>query len=102
MQNWQVFAGVRKEIDGAALVAESNGNIEPVILDVVDNTSVQAAVALVQDRLAPSGRNLSGLVNNAGACAGGDRVPGGGQSWCGFVFASRQQALRCHGPNPLA
>ncbi|PNW81355.1 hypothetical protein CHLRE_07g352450v5 [Chlamydomonas reinhardtii] len=65
-KNWQVFAGVRKEIDGAALVAESNGNIEPVILDVVDNTSVQAAVALVQDRLAPSGRNLSGLVNNAG------------------------------------
>ncbi|KAG2429808.1 hypothetical protein HXX76_010592 [Chlamydomonas incerta] len=65
-KSWQVFAGVRKESDGAALVAESNGAIEPVLLDVVDTASVTAAVAVVQDRLAPSGRNLSGLVNNAG------------------------------------
>ncbi|KAG2437044.1 hypothetical protein HYH02_011307 [Chlamydomonas schloesseri] len=64
-KNWQVFAGVRKESDGAALVAES-ASIEPVLLDVTSTQSVRAAVAEVKERLAPSGRNLSGLVNNAG------------------------------------
>ena len=60
---WQVFAGVRKEADGAPLVA-ANSAIVPIIIDVVKPEQIRAAAEFVSSRL--EGRKLSGLVNNAG------------------------------------
>ncbi|GLC34253.1 hypothetical protein PLESTF_000823500 [Pleodorina starrii] len=62
-KGWQVFAGVRRDADGEALVRE-DPSVVPVILDVMSDASTAAAVAEVAAQL--SGRNLSGLVNNAG------------------------------------
>lgn len=62
-QGWQVFAGIRKDADGAALVA-ADARIKPILLDVTDQTQVDAAVATVREAL--SGSKLAGLVNNAG------------------------------------
>jgi NAD(P)-dependent dehydrogenase (short-subunit alcohol dehydrogenase family) len=59
----RVFAGVRKEADGDALRAESS-RIEPVILDVTDQASIEAAVKTIGDV-------LYGLVNNAGITVAG-------------------------------
>ncbi|PNG99133.1 D-beta-hydroxybutyrate dehydrogenase, mitochondrial, partial [Tetrabaena socialis] len=59
----QVFAGVRREVDGEALVRLAP-SIVPVLLDVTSCASTAAAVAVVASKL--EGRNLSGLVNNAG------------------------------------
>ncbi|GIL84932.1 hypothetical protein Vretimale_9766 [Volvox reticuliferus] len=62
-KGWQVFAGVRRDIDGAALVQE-DPNVVPLILDVSSDASTAAAMAEVSRLLGE--RNLSGLVNNAG------------------------------------
>lgn len=56
---WRVFAGVRREEDGEALRAASQGRIEPLILDVTDEAHVAAAAEAV-------GPELHALVNNAG------------------------------------
>ncbi|NUM54510.1 MAG: SDR family oxidoreductase [Candidatus Hydrogenedentes bacterium] len=58
-----VFAGVRKDADGAGLVAEAPG-IRPVIVDVTKSDTIAAAVAEVRIEVGESG--LYGLVNNAG------------------------------------
>ena len=60
---WQVFAGVRKDADGAALV-DADARIKPILLDVTDPDQVDAAVETV--RAALEGQKLAGLVNNAG------------------------------------
>ena len=39
---WEVFAGVRTEADGAALVAATSGSFTPVILDVTDPGHIAA------------------------------------------------------------
>lgn len=62
-QGWQVFAGVRKEADGAALT-RANAQIKPLLLDVTQPAQVDAAVETV--RAALGGQKLAGLVNNAG------------------------------------
>ncbi|GIL53596.1 hypothetical protein Vafri_9210 [Volvox africanus] len=62
-KGWQVFAGVRREIDGAALL-QQDPNVVPLILDVSSDASTAAALAEVSRQLGE--RNLSGLVNNAG------------------------------------
>ncbi|EFJ47135.1 hypothetical protein VOLCADRAFT_105200 [Volvox carteri f. nagariensis] len=62
-KGWQVFAGVRRDTDGDALV-KADPSVVPVMLDVTSDASTAAAVAEVSRHLA--GRNLSGLVNNAG------------------------------------
>lgn len=54
---WDVLAGVRREQDGAALVAESP-RITPVVLDITDASHVA--------RLAGEITELDALVNNAG------------------------------------
>jgi NAD(P)-dependent dehydrogenase (short-subunit alcohol dehydrogenase family) len=59
---FDVFAGVRKAVDGADLRSEAAG-ITPVLLDVTDAESIDRALAEVQ-AAAPGG--LAGLVNNAG------------------------------------
>jgi NAD(P)-dependent dehydrogenase (short-subunit alcohol dehydrogenase family) len=64
-----VFAGVRKESDGADLVAAASGQLDPVILDVTDESSIDAAAKLVGDACGEAG--LWGLVNNAGVAVSG-------------------------------
>ncbi len=62
-QGWQVFAGIRKEADGTALV-DADDRIKPILLDVTQPEQVDAAVETV--RAALDGQKLAGLVNNAG------------------------------------
>ncbi len=63
-QGWRVFAGVRRDDDGDALRAEASARLTPLLLDVASRSSLQAAVALVEQAVGQEG--LQGLVNNAG------------------------------------
>lgn len=67
-RGWRVHAGVRREEDGRSLVAEA-GNINPVLLDVTDPSSIAAATERVARECGRGG--LAGLVNNAGICVSG-------------------------------
>ena len=62
---FRVFAGVREERDGRALMGEASARLTPVVLDVGDGASVGAAAEIVAEAL-PPGAGLRGLVNNAG------------------------------------
>jgi NAD(P)-dependent dehydrogenase (short-subunit alcohol dehydrogenase family) len=61
---YQVFAGVRKAVDGEALKDEASSQLQSVMLDVLDSESVNAALEIVSSmtKTAP----LMGVVNNAG------------------------------------
>ena len=59
-----VLAGGRRRDALAGLAAESRGRIEPLMLDVTEPASVEAARELVERRT--DGRGLDVLVNNAG------------------------------------
>ncbi len=61
---FRVFAAVRKPSDGDQLLIDAGPGLHPVIMDVTDGGSIQAAVAHVSEILA--GSNLDGLVNVAG------------------------------------
>src|SRR5262249_13082298 len=61
---FRVLAAVRKPVDGERLQADAGVELYPVIMDVTDGGSIQAAVAHVSAHLA--GGNLDGLVNVAG------------------------------------
>jgi NAD(P)-dependent dehydrogenase (short-subunit alcohol dehydrogenase family) len=61
---FQVFAGVRRAEDGAALQAASSDRLTPVLLGVADETSIRAATQTVTAAVGAAG--LAGLVNNAG------------------------------------
>ncbi|MBM3289686.1 MAG: SDR family NAD(P)-dependent oxidoreductase [Candidatus Hydrogenedentes bacterium] len=61
---FRVFAGVRKEADGAALEAKASERLSTLFLDVTDAASIDAARQAVAD--AVGGAGLAGLVNNAG------------------------------------
>lgn len=61
---FRVFAGVRKEADGAALRAEASEALTPVYIDVTDEASIAALAEQVAS--AAGGAGLAGLVNNAG------------------------------------
>ena len=61
---WRVFAGVRKEADGEALKAKASEQLTPIILDVTEQPTIDAAAETVSAAVAESG--LAGLVNNAG------------------------------------
>jgi NAD(P)-dependent dehydrogenase (short-subunit alcohol dehydrogenase family) len=65
---WRVFAGVRRPADGQALV-QLNSAIRPVLLDVCDPASIEAAVGELGDELGKQG--LQALVNNAGIVLAG-------------------------------
>ena len=65
---FRVFAGVRKESDGAALSREATGSLAPVMLDVTDEGSITRALGTVA---AQTDAELYGLVNNAGVGLGG-------------------------------
>ncbi|MGU3436158.1 SDR family oxidoreductase [Actinomycetes bacterium M1A6_2h] len=61
---WQVFAGVRSDADGAALVAATSGSVTPVLLDVTDADQVAALDGVLPD-------SLDAVVNNAGIVVDG-------------------------------
>lgn len=69
-RGYHIFGGVRKESDANKLRAESNGKIEPIILDVTKHDQIKAAVALVQARITAK-PTLFALVNNAGITTSG-------------------------------
>lgn len=61
---WRVFGTVRKAQDGDSLRSEFGNAVTPVILDVTDRASVNAAAEAVSTALQAWG--LDGLVNVAG------------------------------------
>ncbi|WAJ46742.1 SDR family oxidoreductase [Mycobacterium sp. Aquia_216] len=63
-KGFHVLAGVRREVDAEALVADGLEGLEPHILDI----TVESDVAAIADRVArdPLHRPLRALVNNAG------------------------------------
>jgi NAD(P)-dependent dehydrogenase (short-subunit alcohol dehydrogenase family) len=63
-----VFAGVRRAEDGEALAASAAGELEPLILDIGDGASIEAAAERVREA---TGGRLAGLVNNAGVVVPG-------------------------------
>ena len=68
-RGFSVLAGVRRQEDGADLVAAATGRLEPVELDVTSNASLSIARTEVERLTA--GHDLAGLVNNAGIAAFG-------------------------------
>lgn len=66
---FQVFAGVRKQADAEELAKQGSKKLTPVMVDVVDNSSISAAVKLISHSVGDNG--LMGLVNNAGVVSAG-------------------------------
>ncbi len=64
---WRVYAGVRKIEDGERLAASVEGDVVPVLLDVVNGDHIDSVLAQIESEV---GR-LNGLVNNAGIAVGG-------------------------------
>jgi NAD(P)-dependent dehydrogenase (short-subunit alcohol dehydrogenase family) len=60
---FRVFAGVRNRGDAESLEAEASDRLEPVILDVTDETTIEVTRERVAD---VTGGRLAALVNNAG------------------------------------
>lgn len=65
----RVFAGVRKEADGRALQQQASYRLTPLMIDVTDEATIAAAVAVVAAGVSAMG--LGGLVNNAGIAVAG-------------------------------
>jgi NAD(P)-dependent dehydrogenase (short-subunit alcohol dehydrogenase family) len=63
-KGFRVFAGVRNDADGDALVARSSGELTPVPIEITDEASISAAVETVEGAVGE--RGLFALVNNAG------------------------------------
>jgi NAD(P)-dependent dehydrogenase (short-subunit alcohol dehydrogenase family) len=59
-----VFAGVRKDQDGATLQRQGVSGLIPLLLDVTDNELIHQAQVIVSEKVGNHG--LYGLVNNAG------------------------------------
>ncbi len=66
---FRVFAGVRREADGATLRGRASDRLTPILLDVTDAESISSAVRVVTAAVGPAG--LAGLVNNAGILVAG-------------------------------
>ena len=60
----RVYAGVRRVEDGEELVAQAEGKVLPLIVDVTDHAGIAAAAAQIKEDVGEHG--LAGLVNNAG------------------------------------
>jgi NAD(P)-dependent dehydrogenase (short-subunit alcohol dehydrogenase family) len=65
----RVYAGVRREQDGAALVEQAGPSVVPVLLDVTDAAQIEAVARRIDDEVGDSG--LRALVNNAGVAVAG-------------------------------
>ncbi len=60
---FKVYAGVRKQTDGDNLKEEASDKLAPIILDVTDAESIEAAVSIIEKE---TGGEVYALVNNAG------------------------------------
>lgn len=60
---FKVYAGVRKQADGDSLREEASDKLAPIILDVTDAESIEAAVSIIEKE---TGGEVYGVVNNAG------------------------------------
>jgi NAD(P)-dependent dehydrogenase (short-subunit alcohol dehydrogenase family) len=67
-EGFRVFAGVRNRGDAESLDAEGSDSLEPVILDVTDEGTIEATRERIKEQ---TGGRLAGLVNNAGVAMGG-------------------------------
>lgn len=66
---YHVYAGVRKASDAESLkLADDSGNLEPVMLDVTDETQLSELKADLSNKIGDVG--LTGLINNAGIARG--------------------------------
>jgi NAD(P)-dependent dehydrogenase (short-subunit alcohol dehydrogenase family) len=75
-EGWLVFAGVRREDHGEALLAAAAALgagvlLQPIRLDVTNEASIAAATAEIAAELEERGERLVGLVNNAGIAVAG-------------------------------
>ena len=61
-RGWRVFAGVRREEDGASLRAEGGSGVIPLIADVTDAAQLDRAIEAIR---ADGDGSLDALVNNA-------------------------------------
>lgn len=68
-QGFRVFAGVRKQADAERLRDELGEGVTPLIMDVTDAASLEAAAKVVSGTL--GGQTLAGLVCNAGIAVAG-------------------------------
>jgi NAD(P)-dependent dehydrogenase (short-subunit alcohol dehydrogenase family) len=66
---FRVYAGVRREEDGEALIRSGGADIVPVILDVTQHEQIAAAVDRIGEET--DRRGLPALVNNAGVAVAG-------------------------------
>jgi len=66
---WRVLAGIRRPEATEALHAVASARLQPVIMDVTDPASIEAATAAIRDAVGDTG--LQGLVNNAGIAVAG-------------------------------
>jgi NAD(P)-dependent dehydrogenase (short-subunit alcohol dehydrogenase family) len=66
---WRVFAGVRKDADGDLLRKQASDRLTPILIDVTNQSQIDAAVKTVGDAVGASG--LQGVVNNAGVSVNG-------------------------------
>lgn len=64
----RVYAGVRRTADGERLASLASDRLVPVILDVTDEATIEAAAKRIREE---AGGELHGLVNNAGIGRGG-------------------------------
>lgn len=63
-----VFAGIRRQADGEALLRDGGGNVRPMLIDVADRGSLVRARAKIETL---TEFRLDALVNNAGIALGG-------------------------------
>jgi NAD(P)-dependent dehydrogenase (short-subunit alcohol dehydrogenase family) len=68
-RGFKVFAGVRRQEDAVALASAAPADIRPLMLDVTDPVSIEAAAAMIRASLDPS--DWFSLVNNAGITVAG-------------------------------
>jgi NAD(P)-dependent dehydrogenase (short-subunit alcohol dehydrogenase family) len=66
---FRVYAGVRREEDGLALIRQAGDAAAPILLDVTDAAQIREAVARIDEET--GGRGLQALVNNAGVAIAG-------------------------------
>ncbi len=65
---FRVFAGVRRQVDGAALQEKASARLTPLFIDVTKTETIAEAAHSVADSLGDE--RLIGLVNNAGIAVG--------------------------------
>ncbi|CAN5664762.1 SDR family oxidoreductase [soil metagenome] len=66
---FRVYAGVRREADGDALIRSGGDGIVPVSLDVTDEAAIAAVARRIDEETGQ--RGLQALVNNAGIAIAG-------------------------------